>query len=385
MITKLAISGYRSLRDISLNLENVNIVTGENGSGKSNIYKALSLLADTAQGELFSSLAKGGGFPGTLWAGPETLSREMKAGVAPVQGTRRKNPVALKLAFASDDYSYAIDLGLPPPTSSAFSGDPEIKSEHLWHGDTLRPASLIAKRTGTSVSVRNLDSGEWIQTNTNLASFDSMMTHGVDPSQAPEILAVRETMRNWRFYDHFRSDKDAPARQGQYGTRAPALNVDGSNIAACIETISEIGDINGFLQTIDDAFPGSHISVESQNGIFDLRFHQKGLLRPLSSKELSDGTLRFILWAAALTSPRPPDFLVLNEPETSLHVDLLEPLARLISRASVHSQLVIVTHAARLIDALNVEIGGQNIHLKKDFSETTIPLDCQASWTWPNR
>src|SRR4051794_35203835 len=50
-----------------------------------------------------------------------------------------------------------------------------------------------------------------------------------------------------------------------------------------------------------------------------LRPHQHGLLRPLSGAELSDGTLRYLLWVAALLTPRPPALLVLNEPETSLH------------------------------------------------------------------
>jgi predicted ATPase len=61
---------------------------------------------------------------------------------------------------------------------------------------------------------------------------------------------------------------------------------------------------------------------------------QHGLLRPLSASELSDGTLRFLLWTAALLTPRPPELMVLNEPETSLHPDFLPALARLIAFAS---------------------------------------------------
>ena len=42
--------------------------------------------------------------------------------------------------------------------------------------------------------------------------------------------------------------------------------------------------------------------------------------------ELSDGTLRYLCLLAVLLSPRPPELLALNEPETSIHADLLEPL-----------------------------------------------------------
>src|ERR1700687_4341422 len=113
MITRLAISGYRSLSEVKGTLGSLNIVTGANGSGKSSLYRALRLLADIAQGRIIRSLAAEGGLGSTLWAGPETLSRAMKRGELPVQGTARKRPVSLRLGFAGPDYGYAIDLGLP--------------------------------------------------------------------------------------------------------------------------------------------------------------------------------------------------------------------------------------------------------------------------------
>jgi predicted ATPase len=75
MLHTLAISGYRSLRDLVLPLARLNLVTGPNGSGKSSLYRALRLLAETAQGRVVSSLAREGGLTSTLWAGPETFSR----------------------------------------------------------------------------------------------------------------------------------------------------------------------------------------------------------------------------------------------------------------------------------------------------------------------
>ena len=78
MITKLAISGYRSLRDVVLPLGPLNVITGPNGSGKSSLYRALRLLADVAQGGVIRALAAEGGLASTLWAGPESISRAMK-------------------------------------------------------------------------------------------------------------------------------------------------------------------------------------------------------------------------------------------------------------------------------------------------------------------
>ena len=115
---------------------------------------------------------------------------------------------------------------------------------------------------------------------------------------------------------------------------------------------------------------------------------QHGLLRPLKATELSDGTLRYLLWIAALLTPRPPELLVLNEVEASLHPDLLPALARLIARAAERSQLVVVSHAARLIDALREQRGCHSITLDKSLGETrVVGLRAQdrPAWHWPAR
>ena len=117
----------------------------------------------------------------------------------------------------------------------------------------------------------------------------------------------------------------------------------------------EIGDAGALHDTIEDAFPGSSLTVRVDAGRFDLQLSAHGLLRPLGAAELSDGTLRYLLLVAALLSPRPPGLMVLNEPETSLHPDLLAPLARLIGRASEFTQIVVVSHSAPLITALSAQ------------------------------
>jgi predicted ATPase len=106
---------------------------------------------------------------------------------------------------------------------------------------------------------------------------------------------------------------------------------------------------------VEDAFPASRLSVENIEGRFALTIAQHGLLRPLGTAELSDGTLRYLLWIAALLTPRPPAVMVLNELETSLHPDLLPALARLIARAAESTQVVVVTHAPPLISALTAQ------------------------------
>ena len=189
IVTRLCISGYRSLRDVRLELQALTVVTGANGSGKSSLYRALRLLADIAQGRIIQSLAVEGGLPSALWAGPEAFSRRMKSGEQPVQGTRRTGPVSLKLGFSSDDYGYAIDLGIPPPVPpSRFSRDPEIKVESLWTGLVLQRANAFAERRGPSVSLRDKE-GVRRPVFDDLKPYDSMLTHYSNPRDGAECCS----------------------------------------------------------------------------------------------------------------------------------------------------------------------------------------------------
>ena len=387
MLSTLAIAGYRSLRELVIPLLRLNVVTGPNGSGKSNLYRALRLLAETAQGRVITSLAREGGLQSTLWAGPERFGRAVLRGDHPVEGTLRTKPVSLRLGFAGDDFGYVIDLGLPTPSRSAFAHDPQIKRECIWNGPVLRPSSLLVDRRGPLVKARS-DGGQWTIVTQSLAAFDSMMTHCADPRNTPEMLMLREEIRGWRFYDQLRTDGAAPARQPQIGTHTPVLGNDGADLAAALQTIREIGDPAELDESIEDAFPGARVTVAANGGRFEVEMQQHGLLRPLSAAELSDGTLRYLLWVAALLTPRPPGLLVLNEPETSLHPDLLPALARLIGKAAERSQVLVVSHASGLIDVLQQQPECNSIVLDKNFGETHV-VDAddrtRPSWQWPAR
>jgi predicted ATPase len=395
VIRTLAVENYRSLRQLYLPLGKLTVVTGANGSGKSSLYRSLRLLADAASNGAIAALAREGGLPSTVWAGPAGGSRFTSSGSKAVQGTVRSGPVTLRLGFAGDDLGYAIDLGLPTPSSvgpTLFGLDPQIKREWVWAGPAPRPAALLADRHNNVVRVRG-DDGRWELVSDGLRAFDSMLTELADPRAAPELLAVRERMRSWRFYDHLRTDAAAPARASQIGTRTMVLGSDGADLAAALQTIREVGDDHALRAAVESAFPGSAIEIDVSAGRFELTMRQHGLLRPLRSAELSDGTVRYLLWIAALLTPRPPELMVLNEPETSLHQDLLAPLAGLISDAAERCQVVVVSHSPTLIGAIRDRIAERGsdaaiVELVKDVGNTRVVgqrvLD-EPFWSWPSR
>ncbi|WP_182112516.1 MULTISPECIES: AAA family ATPase [unclassified Actinotalea] len=369
MIRTVAIENYRSLREVTTALETLTVVTGPNGSGKTSFYRALRLLADLAREGAISTLAQEGGMRSALHAGP-----------------RDRAAVAMRLGFSSDDLSYAIDLGLPQPGVSPFEQDPEIKVEAVWSGPVLRPATLVADRHGPRVRTRS-DDGSWRTADWRLGDHESLMSALADPTQTPELYAVREQARRWRFYDHFRTDPGAGARRPAVATYTPVLGAGGEDLAAALLTIQRVGVGAVLDAAVENAFDGARLEiVEDGEGACRLALHQPGLRRPLGAAELSDGTLRYLLLAAALLSPRPPGLLVLNEPEASLHPSLMPALAALVVEAATRSQVVLVTHSGDLVRALRGE--ALLLELERAEGATTVVGQGRLDgppWSWPRR
>jgi predicted ATPase len=382
----VAIRGYRSLRELVVPLARLTVVSGANGTGKSSVYRALRLLADCGRGEVIGSLAREGGLESVLWAGPEQTSGARRTGTS--HGPTRTRPVALELGFAADDFGYLVDLGLPQfaGPGSFFARDPEIKREAVFVGPRLRPAATLVRRGRDYAEVADGSGRGFTELTRALPTYRSVLAEYAHPDALPELAAVRERLRGWRFYDGFRVDADAPARQPRVGTRTPALADDGGDLAAAVQTIVEAG-FDDLAQAVAAAFDGVTLSVAVTDGLFELQLQQRGMLRPLRAAELSDGTLRFLLWGAALLSPSPPSLMVLNEPETSLHPDLVPPLATMIRSAAANTQVVVVTHSA----AMRTHLAGDDtsgVELCKEWGETRIVGQTMLTtppWDWGKR
>lgn len=379
MITTLAISGYRSIADLTLAPGRLCVITGGNGSGKSNLYQALRLMASIAEGRVIGEIAAEGGLDSVLWAGPQ-----QPAGPGS-QGTMRTKPVSLLLGVATDELGYLIDLGLPRPDhTSLFGRDPEIKREQLFAGPHARPSTLFVDRLRSSVRIRDIT---WRRLEQDLDSEQSVLTELIESGVGAELMAVCRMMRSWRFYDYFRTDRDAPARQPRVGTRSRLLSHEGENLAAVWQSIVEAGGGAALDLAVDRAFPGARVSVAVEAGIFRLLVRPPGLLRPLEAAELSAGTLRYLLLCAALLPVHPAPLIVLNEPEASLHPELIGPLGELITAASERGQAIVVTHSSRLADALS-DAGAARVELENAGYGTTIVgqglLDAPP-WNWGKR
>ena len=137
---------------------------------------------------------------------------------------------------------------------------------HLARSDLSR-ASVLVDRNNRLVQLtpgKTSKHEEPVILTKELSSTDSMLATIADPQRAPEMLAVRESIRGWRFYEGFRTDSASPVRIPQVGTFTPVLNNDGTDLPAALETIRLFGDREALNRTVEDAFPGSHVQVDEQ-------------------------------------------------------------------------------------------------------------------------
>lgn len=354
-IARVTIANYRSIRDLRLSLARVTVLLGANGCGKTNCYRALRLMHAAAAGRLAETFAEEGGMPSALWAGKR----------------KQHEVVRMAIGVEFERYAYTLACGLPTPKDTLFKLDPEVKEEDITVrvDGRVRPVPMCERRNHV-VTVRGVDGGR-VVLDDRLDLGESVLAQLADPSRYGELALVRGYLLDWRFYHQFRTDQHSPLREERIGFRSPVLASDGHNLASALQTIVEIGDGGELDEAIEQAFPGARLGVSCDAmGRIGVHLQQPGVQRVFTARELSDGTLRFLCLAAALSTPRPPVFLVLNEPETSLHRDLVPALATMITRAGSRGQVLVTTHDDGLARRL-AEDGAEIHRLEKDEDRGT--------------
>lgn len=349
-VTDLTVSGYRSIRKIWFPVDRVGVFVGENGTGKSNLYRCLQLLRAAATGTLSSDVAAEGGMESVTWAGERRPSDD--------RGIKLEAEIAAP--EAGGYYRYAVEFVAhevyrkgheDDPVADGFPGEPRIVAESLDFLFRGRKTAIVERtnRSGWAID----DSGKRHLLSSDMMGGETALSFISDAAAFPDVAAVRSALSAWRFYHGFRSDPASPLRLPGVPASSPCLDVDGANLAAVLATSIHLrGSGKALRDAVADAFPGMGLKVQLPSGKAQFGMTVEGLNRPLSASELSEGQLRYVALAGALLCHRPPPFIALNEPETSLHPDVLPALGRMIAKAAERSQIWLVTHSTALAETI---------------------------------
>ena len=361
-LTSFSASGYRSLRSVHLETGQVSLFVGENGAGKSNLYRALQLIKASAEGTLASEIAREGGMQSALWTGVRKAGKPVR--------------IILETRFEDEEtaarFSYRIEAGLPPPVSAGFKFEPHMKEEELSLDTGRRPVELMSRR-GPAVFARDGE-GKRVQHPVRMLESETALSLLAGSGRYPEIGDLCTALRGWRFYHGFRTDRDSPVRQPSIAVTSPLLDEDGGNLAAVFATLAHIrGDTVDLDRCVADALGGARLNIPLPG-----RTASFGLVVPefpervFGPEELSDGQIRFLALAGALLSYRLPPLIALNEPEASLHPSMLPALAGMIAKAAERAQVWVVTHSSVLAQAIRDETGARPATVLRENGETVV-------------
>lgn len=361
-LTSFSASGYRSLRSIRLDIGQASVFVGENGVGKSNLYRALQLIKASAEGTLAREIAGEGGMNSALWSGNRRAGQPVR--------------VIIDAAFVDDEtaarYAYKVEIGLPPPLSAGFTFEPHVKDESLTVEAGRRPVEMMSRK-GQVVFARDGD-GRRVEHPERVLNSETALALLGGAGRYPEVGDMRAAVAGWRFYHGFRTDAESPVRRAALATTSPMLDEDGANLAAVFATLKHIrGDTVELDRCIADALGGALLDVPEpgENATFGLvlpEFPQR-IFKP---QELSDGQIRFLALAGALLSYRLPKLIALNEPESSLHPRMMPALADMIAKAAERTQVWVVTHSRELADLVRDRTGARPLTVVRNDGATTI-------------
>ncbi|MFA5950099.1 MAG: AAA family ATPase [Hyphomicrobium sp.] len=330
-ITQIAVSGYRSVQSCRFPIAPLTVLVGKNGVGKTNLYRALRLLSSAADGCTTLRVAEEGGLQSALWAGTD----------------KKTASTSISLAATFEDFEYRIEIGSPGNDEPALKSEPQTLGEQLAYR-TKGAGILLLDRTQSDVTLRDVDGllcdfpGTLLPSETALSTFR-------DVARFPALEQIRRELAALRFYHHFETGPDAPIRNGALAIATPTLSEDAHDLAAVLATLYYIKKNTAVIsQAVSEAFPGAALTLDVEGGRANFALKFPGQRRPFAAHELSDGTLRYLCLVGALCGYRLPGMICLNEPESSLHPDLLPALAGLIARASRRTRVWVVTHSEDL-------------------------------------
>jgi predicted ATPase len=355
-ILELDIEGFRSFKKVTWKPGDLNLVIGPNGSGKSNLLKALEMLSATGRGRLSDHVTSEGGMGALVWDGQV---RQICIGVRSTPISHRDENKAIHI----NNLLFNIILDRVG-TSSGYRISKEKLAEyyrdltkdveaHIFFVDRDKAKWVLNDEIGAPLFV-----SEDLVTNA-IKDEDALLPSFALPTLDNQILwQYKEWLSGWKLYQSFLTHPDAVVRSAAIARYETTIAPDGANLIQVLHTLySENRDFKTDVNLAMKAAFGDDfeelVFPPASDQRVQLRVRWKTLKQEQSAADLSDGTLRFLYLIAILANPNPPPLIAIDEPETGLHPSMLPIIAEYARNASIHTQVILTTHSAELLDAFS--------------------------------
>jgi predicted ATPase len=344
-IRKLQLRNFLSYgsNNEAIELEPLNVLIGRNGSGKSNLIEAISMLKATPV-DLMAPIRKGGGIADFLWKGEPNPVAEIDA---VVEDHERQISLRYHLSFTMSGQRLEI---VDEAIDNNRSGLEENQPDFFYRYQQGRPEITI-KSAAESLRIKRYLSQE------NVSQNQSILSQIKDPDLYPELSYIGSQFSRIAIYRNWEIGQESIPRLPQK-TDLPEhpLWEDGSNLGLVLNNLqNQIGSrkmVEMLQKFYDEA---EELSLKIYGGTVQILIREKGLIQPIPANRLSDGTLRYLFLMALLLDPTPPPVLCIEEPEIGFHPDILPMVAEMLISASQKTQLIVTTHSDALVSALNPE------------------------------
>ncbi len=357
-LLKLEVSGYRSLKNIVWEPGDLNVFIGPNASGKTNLIKALELLAASADGRLQHFVKSEGGMEPMLWdrhGDSITFTIEMTPAPHPldelVSGSE-ESPGSGPARGFSQGPGLHYELGLQLIANSGWYW---IYPETLT---SIRSEKQLIKRTWhlSESAVFDEIADSFVDVSSEATRDETLLSLGRLLFGVYNVRGAREWIAAWSCFRDFQTHGASPTLRPTWARFENELAPDGSNLVTFLHTWYS-GD-RSFQKRINSALHAAYGS-EFEKLMFPpiadrrvrLEVWWKSLSNPIPAADLSDGTLRFLFLVCALAQPKPPPLIAIEEPEVGLHPSMLPIIAELAQDASTRSQVILTTHSTDFLDA----------------------------------
>jgi predicted ATPase len=330
---KVSVAGFRRLTTLDFHLRPLTVLIGANGVGKSSFLDALSLLASSAQGGLNAAISRMSGLSAMM-----TYDRAEAIELGISMDVPGREPLDYTLRLAPQGVAYEIER--------------EALSQHRPHYQ--HPFYHIDSRR-TDIKYFEMDQGRLVRPNWEHNPLETSL------SQVPKLFREPEEFRrnlaSSTFYHVLDVEQSSPVRLPQAMRPASLPGKNGEDLVSCLFSLRE-ADRDRF-EAVEDALHSAFPGFERLDfppvaaGTLAMTWRDKSFSKPLFMHQVSEGMLRFLWLATLLQSPGLTALTLLDEPEVSLHPELLSLLADLLREASQRTQLVVATHSDRLIRFLD--------------------------------